>query len=176
MVVYINLLIIFYSTLLSVFSFTPCVSLYAFLQPQIFATMEIAIVLGLLVLAVILFSTEKFSVDVVTMGLLVVLMATKIITPQEAFSGFGSDFMVVLASIFIISGALQQTGVLDLIGSRLLALAKANPAYIIIYIMFAVGITSAFMNNTTVTAIFLAPVIAVARSMKLSPSKLLWIP
>lgn len=173
MVVYINLLIIFYSTLLSVFSFTPCVSLYAFLQPQIFATMEIAIVLGLLVLAVILFSTEKFSVDVVTMGLLVVLMATKIITPQEAFSGFGSDFMVVLASIFIISGALQQTGVLDLIGSRLLALAKANPAYIVIYIMFAVGITSAFMNNTTVTAIFLAPVIAVARSMKLSPSKLL---
>ncbi|HRH64747.1 MAG TPA: SLC13 family permease [Bacteroidia bacterium] len=135
--------------------------------------MEIAIVIGLLVLAVILFSTEKFSVDVVTMGVLFVLMATKIITPQEAFAGFGSDFIVILASIFVISGALQQTGVLDLIGSRLLSLAKSNPAYIIVYVMLAVGITSAFMNNTTVTAIFLAPVIAVARSMKLSPSKVL---
>ncbi|MBL0137017.1 MAG: SLC13 family permease [Bacteroidetes bacterium] len=135
--------------------------------------MEIAIVLGLLVLTVIFFSTEKFSVDVVTMGMLFVLMATKIITPQEAFSGFGSDFIVILASIFVISGALQQTGVLDLIGSRLLSLAKSNPGYIIVYIMVAVGLTSAFMNNTTVTAIFLAPVIAVARSMKISPSKVL---
>lgn len=135
--------------------------------------MEIAIVLGLLVLAVILFSTEKFSVDVVTMGMLFVLMATKIISPQEAFSGFGSDFIVILASIFVISGALQQTGVLDIIGARLLSLAKSNPGYIIVYIMLAVGLTSAFMNNTTVTAIFLAPVIAVARNMKISPSKVL---
>ncbi|HNP47457.1 MAG TPA: SLC13 family permease [Bacteroidia bacterium] len=135
--------------------------------------MEIAIVLGLLVLAILLFSMEKFSVDLVTMGLLFVLIATKIITPQEAFAGFGSDFMVVLTSIFIISGALQQTGVLDLIGARLLSLAKARPEYMIVYIMFAVGLTSAFMNNTTVTAIFLAPVIAVARNLKMGPSKLL---
>lgn len=135
--------------------------------------MEIAIVLGLLVVAILLFSSEKFTVDVVTLGLLVVLMATRILTPAEAFAGFGSDFIVILGSIFVISASLQQTGILDLVGSRLLKIARLNPGFLIAYIMLAVGLTSAFMNNTTVTAIFIAPIIAVARRMKLAPSKLL---
>ncbi|MCC7231465.1 MAG: SLC13 family permease [Bacteroidia bacterium] len=135
--------------------------------------MEIAIVLGLLVLAIVLFSTERFSVDVIALGILVVLMVTRILTPKEAFEGFGADFIIILASIFIISGALQQTGILDLLGSRLLKMARLSPGFLITYIMISVGITSAFMNNTTVTAIFLAPVVAVARKMHISPSKLL---
>lgn len=135
--------------------------------------MEIALVLGLLVLAIILFSTDRFSVDLITLGLLVVLMAFRILTPQEAFAGFGSDFIIILASIFVISGALQQTGILDFIGSRLLRLARLHPGYMIVYIMLAVGTTSAFMNNTTVTAIFLAPVIAMARKIKINPSRVL---
>ncbi len=135
--------------------------------------MEIAIVLGLLVLAIILFSFEKLGVDIVTLALLVVLIASGILSPAEAFSGFGSDFIVLLASIFIISAALQETGILDLIGSKLLKLARLQPLFLIAYVMVAVGFTSAFMNNTTVTAIFVAPVIAVARKLKISASKLL---
>jgi len=135
--------------------------------------MEIAFVLSLLVIAMIFFSSEKFSVDVVTMGLLILLTATRVLSPAEAFSGFGSDFIVILGSIFIISGALQQTGVLDLIGSRLLKIARVNSNFLLTLIILAVGATSAFMNNTTVTAIFLAPVIGVARKMKMSASRLL---
>lgn len=135
--------------------------------------MEIALVLSLLVIAIILFSTEKFSVDIVTIGLLVVLTATRILTPAEAFAGFGSDFIIILASIFIISGALQQTGVLDLIGSRLLKIARVNSNFLLTFIMFTVGATSAFMNNTTVTGIYVAPVMSVGRKMKISASKLL---
>ncbi|REJ80993.1 MAG: potassium transporter TrkA [Bacteroidetes bacterium] len=135
--------------------------------------MEIAIVLGLLLAAILLFSWEKITVDTVTLMMLVILIATKILTPAEAFSGFGSDFIIILGSIFVISGALQQTGVLDLIGSKLLKVARTNPLFLITYSMIAVGLMSAFMNNTTVTAIFIAPIITVARRMKVSPSKLL---
>jgi len=135
--------------------------------------MEIAFVLGLLVIAILLFSWEKIGVDVATLFLLVALIVFGILTPSEAFAGFGSDFIVLLASIFIISAALQETGILDLLGSRLLKMARLHPAFLITYIMAGVGFTSAFMNNTTVTAIFIAPVMAVARRLHVSPSKLL---
>jgi di/tricarboxylate transporter len=135
--------------------------------------MEIAFVLGLLVIAIILFSSEKIGVDVATLFLLVALISFGILSPDEAFAGFGSDFIIILGSIFIISAALQETGILDLVGSRLLKMARLHPAFLITYIMSGVGFTSAFMNNTTVTAIFVAPVIAVARRLKISPSKLL---
>ncbi|MCX6290909.1 MAG: SLC13 family permease [Bacteroidetes bacterium] len=135
--------------------------------------MEITLVLSLLVIAIFLFSTEKLSVDVVTIILLVILTATKILTPTEAFAGFGSDFIIILASIYIISGALQQTGMLDLIGSRLLKIARTKPNMLVSVIMFTVGATSAFMNNTTVTAIYIAPVISLARKIKINPSRLL---
>lgn len=135
--------------------------------------MEIAFVLGLLVVAILLFSWEKIGVDVATLLLLVALMACGVLTPEEAFSGFGSDFIIILGSIFIISAALQETGILDLVGSRLLKMARMHPAFLITYIMSGVGFTSAFMNNTTVTAIFIAPVMAVARKLKVSPSKIL---
>ncbi|HNS12783.1 MAG TPA: SLC13 family permease [Bacteroidia bacterium] len=135
--------------------------------------MEIAIVLGLLVVAILLFSWEKIGVDVVTLFLLVILIITGILTPAEAFAGFGSDFIILLGAIFIISAALQETGILDLVGSRLLKMARLHPGFLITYIMAGVGFTSAFMNNTTVTAIFVAPVMAVARRLKVSPSKLL---
>lgn len=135
--------------------------------------MEIALVLGLLVIAIILFSSERIGVDVATLFILVALIGLRILTPQEAFAGFGSDFIIILGSIFIISSALQETGILDLVGSRLLKMARLHPTFLITFTMAGVGFTSAFMNNTTVTAIFVAPVMAVARRLKVSPSKLL---
>jgi len=135
--------------------------------------MQIAIVLGLLFVALILFSWDRIRIDVVTIGLLAILMAAGILTPMEAFAGFGSDFIIMLAAIFVISGALQQTGVLDLVGSRMLKIAQLRPAALLTLVMFSVGFTSAFMNNTTVTAIYIAPVMAVARKLKMSPSRLL---
>ncbi len=105
--------------------------------------------------------------------MLICLMATGILTPSEAFSGYGTDFIMILASIFVISGALQQTGILDLIGSRFQKVGQAKPGFLLTYIMASVGMTSAFMNNITVTAMFIAPVTSVARIMKINSSRLL---
>lgn len=134
--------------------------------------MEIAIVIGLLVIAIILFATEKFSVDVVTIGLILVLSLSGIITPKEAFEGFSSDFIIILASIFIISGALAETGLLDKVGSQMIKVVKSKTLFVG-YTMFVTGVLSAFMNNTTVTALVTGPVIGMCRKLKLSPSKVL---
>ncbi|MCC6724377.1 MAG: SLC13 family permease, partial [Saprospiraceae bacterium] len=135
--------------------------------------MEIALVLGLLVVAVVLFATEKVPVDVITVGLLIVLTSLGILTPSEAFSGFGSDFIVMLASIFVVGAAMQKAGVLDVLGHRLFSLTQNRVRTLPSILMTAVSFLSAFMNNTTVTAMFVAPVVGLARKLHISPSKLL---
>jgi len=136
--------------------------------------MEIALVLGLLVVAIVLFTWEKISVDVVTLLLLIILMLCGILTPSEAFAGFSSDFIIILASIFVVSGAMQETGVLDRIGAALVRVAAGlKHGALMAFIMIIVGTVSAFMNNTTVTALFVGPVSGMARKMNVNPSKLL---
>src|SRR5690606_31579629 len=134
--------------------------------------MEIALVIGLLVLVIFLFAIEKFSVDIVTIGMLVILALSGIITPKEAFEGFSSDFIIILASIFIISGALSETGLLDKVGSQMIKVAK-NKNIFVGYTMFVTGALSAFMNNTTVTALVTGPVVGMCRKLDISPSKVL---
>ncbi len=136
-------------------------------------TISIAIVLGLLFIAIVIFASEKVSVDIVTLGVLIVLVLCRILTPAEAFEGFSSDIIIILGSIFVISAALQETGVLEVIGARLLQLAGTSANRLLLLLMSVVAGISGFMNNTTVTAMFLPPTIGLAKKAKISPSKLL---
>lgn len=136
-------------------------------------TLPIAFVLGLLLLAIVLFATEKLSVDVITLLLLIALVTSGVLTPAQAFAGFSSEIIIILGSIFVISGALQETGVLDLFGARLMKLAAGGANRLLLLLMPASAAVSAFMNNTTVTAMLQPPVIGMARRANLSPSKLL---
>lgn len=131
------------------------------------------LVIGLLVAAIILFATEKVSVDVVTLALLVTLVMAGVLTPKEAFAGFGNDVIILLACIFVIGAAMRDTGLLDAMGSVLSHRLAGRPARLTTVVMVFVSAVSAFMNNTTVTAVLLGPVLSLARSVKLSPSKLL---
>ncbi|MEN3941422.1 SLC13 family permease [Prosthecobacter sp. SYSU 5D2] len=135
--------------------------------------MEPYLVIGLLVGAVILFASEKISVDLVTLGLLSLLVIFGVLNVQEAFAGFGNEIIVMLGSIFIIGAALRDTGVLDSLGSLLAKTSGGKPERVAAGMMLSVGGISAFMNNTTVTAMFLGPVIGMARRLKISPSRLL---
>jgi len=135
--------------------------------------MHIAIVIALLAIAVILFSLETFSVDITTLLLLIALIVCGILTPEEAFSGFSSDIIVILASIFVISGALQRSGLIDAIGQRLFQFSGRSANRALFMLMSVVGGLSAFMNNTTVTALFVGPVLSGSKKLKVSPSKLL---
>lgn len=136
-------------------------------------TLPIAFVLALLVIAIALFATERISVDIITFLLLIALVVSGVLVPQEAFEGFSADIIIILGAIFVISGALQETGVLDLLGARILKLAGTNPNRLLLLLMSSTAGVSGFMNNTTVTAMFLPPTIGVARRANLSPSRLL---
>ncbi len=135
--------------------------------------MQIALVLGLLLLAIILFATESISVDIITLLLLVGLIVTRILTVEEAFAGFSSDIVIILASLFVLSGALQQTGMMEAVGMRLYRFAGNSANRLLVILMITVGGISAFMNNTTATAIFIPPTLGLASRAKISASKLL---
>jgi di/tricarboxylate transporter len=135
--------------------------------------MQIAIVLGLLLLAIVLFAMESISVDIITMLLLITLVVTGVLTPIEAFAGFSDDIIIILGSIFVISGALQRTGIVDALGARLSMIAGNNANRLLLTIMTTVSGISAFMNNTTTTAIFVPAVMGVAKRARVSPSKLM---
>ncbi|MDQ3135495.1 MAG: SLC13 family permease, partial [Acidobacteriota bacterium] len=91
----------------------------------------------------------------------------------EAFAGFSKNITIILASIFIISGALQRTGIMDAMGARLYKLTGRSQSRVLLTVMTAVGGISGFMNNTTATAIFVSPVIGLANRADISASKLL---
>ncbi|MBL9133675.1 MAG: SLC13 family permease, partial [Verrucomicrobiaceae bacterium] len=135
--------------------------------------MEAWIVIGLLVVAVVAFATEKISVDLVTLGMLCVLVLTGILRVDQAFSGFGDRVIILLAAIFVIGAALRETGVLDAVGGMLASCLGGRPVWMMAALMAVVAGVSAFMNNTTVTAVFVGPVIGLARKVRTAPSRLL---
>ena len=85
--------------------------------------MQIAIVLSLLALGIALFISEKISIDVVTLLLLVGLVVAGILTPDEAFAGLSSDVVVVMAAIFVLCGAVQDSGILNVVSAGLVRAA-----------------------------------------------------
>src|SRR5688572_22738481 len=100
--------------------------------------MHIAIVLGLLLVAVIMFAMERLTVDVITLLLLMGLVITGILTPLEAFAGFSNDIIIILVSIFVISGALQQSGIMDTLAARLYKFARGSRNRLLLAVMIMI--------------------------------------
>ena len=136
-------------------------------------TPQIAIVLSLLVVALILFSTERIPIEVVSLLLVMALVLTNTLTAAEAFAGFGNDIVITIAGLFILTGGLARTGVVDLVGRRLHRTAGESEFRMVALIMFAAAFCAAVMKNTTTTAMFLPVVLGIAARRKMSPSKLL---
>src|SRR5881296_3621959 len=125
--------------------------------------MQIALVLGVLVAALILFPLELVGVDIVALGALLVLIVARVVPVEVAFASFGNEMMILLASIFVIAGALLRTGVLDSVGLVLYRRLGGSYRALLAGIVLTVSLVSAFMNNTVVTAVFVPVVLAVAR-------------
>ncbi len=136
-------------------------------------TGQIAIVLALLVVALLLFSFERIPIEVVSILLVMALVITNTLTAGEAFAGFGNDIVITIAGLFILTGGLAKTGVIDLVGRRLHRTAGDSEFRIVMLIMFAAALCAAVMKNTTTTAMFLPVVLGIAARRNISPSKLL---
>ena len=132
-----------------------------------------AFVLGLMVVAVVLFVSDRLRSDMVAMIILGALLMSGIITPAEGFSGFGHPATVAVAAMFVLSAGLERTGAVAGVGEMLGKLGQRSPRGALVAMMGAIGTVSAFINNTAAVAILLPPVLTMARRIKTSPSKLL---
>lgn len=130
-------------------------------------------VLALLAVVIILFATEKLRIDFIALLGVAALIGLGVLTPEQAFAGFGNITIVVLASVFIIGAALQETGVLDLVGTHLVRWLPRGEFWLVLALMVVTAALSAFMNNTSVTAMLIPLVVGVARRTDVSPSRLL---
>ena len=136
-------------------------------------TPDIAIIIGLLALGFILFVTEIFSIDVTAMILLSILFLFGYLTPEQAISGFSNPAVLTIAFLFILSHALQKTGVLEYLVIRINKIADRSRLLGRAVYLFTIGLASALVNNTAIVAIFMPVTIRLAHKYKLSPSKML---
>ena len=133
----------------------------------------IFLTLILLVLAIILFATEKIPVDVVGILLVMALVMTQVLTVQEGVAGFGNDIIITIGGLFILVGGLIKTGIVVLIGRRLYRMAGDNEFVLTALIMMTAAASASVLKNTTTTAMFLPVIIGLAAKAKIAPSKLL---
>src|ERR687890_1055218 len=133
----------------------------------------VAIVIILLFVAVVLFATERIPIDIVTILLVIALVVTGVLTAGEAFAGFGNDIVITISGLFVLTGGLVKTGVVDLVGRRLHRIAGGNEFKLTTLIMFTAAGCASVMKNTTTTAMFVPVVLGIAQRARVQPSKLL---
>ncbi len=136
-------------------------------------TLEIGLTLGILVVAILLFITEKVRMDVVALLVLVSLTILGLVTAEQAMSGFSNAAVITVWAVFILSGALSRTGVANQVGAQIIRIAGSSEVRLLIIIMLTAAVMSAFMNNVGVVALLLPVVVSIARRTGLSPSRLL---
>ena len=136
-------------------------------------TIDMLIVMAVIVLAVILFASEKLPVDLTAILVMTVLLLTGIVTPSEGLSGFSNTATITVGAMFILSSALQKTGAVVFLGTLSSKIFKFNFWVGLVGTMILVGTASAFVNNTPVVAVFIPILLGLAHTNKISPSRLL---
>jgi di/tricarboxylate transporter len=136
-------------------------------------TTDMWIALTILGVAILFFVTEWLRVDVVAIGVMVALMLTGLLSASEAISGFSNPAVLTIASLFIIGGAVLQTGLAGAIGRRILKVAGTHPGRLTGVIMATVALLSGFMSDTGTVAVLLPAIVSLALGAKISTSRLL---
>ncbi len=131
------------------------------------------ITLAVIVLAIILFATEALPVDLVAILILICLVLTGVLTPQEGIKGFSNKATITVAFMFVLSAALLKTGALQVLAHRLSKLFRYKFNVGMLLMMLMIAVMSAFINNTPIVAMFIPVVIQIAHTSGQNPTKML---
>lgn len=134
---------------------------------------QLIITFAILAVAFILFLTEKLPADLVALSVAVALGVTGILTPQETFSGFSRSAIITITSIFILTEALQRTGVADQVGNILQKVGGKSELRLVFAVMVAGAFLSLFMNNIAAAAVLLPAASGAAKKADVNTSRLL---
>jgi di/tricarboxylate transporter len=135
--------------------------------------MAIWLVTIILVIAMLLLITERLPVDLTSIGIMVALILSGILTPKEGIAGFASPAVITVGSMFLISKGMIRTGAVGFISQKVLQYSRGRPKLAIVLILAIVGLASAFINNTPVVVLFIPIILGLSCELNFSPSKFL---
>ena len=131
------------------------------------------ITIGILVLSAIFFVNGKVRSDLVALCALVALLVCQILTPEEALSGFSNSVVIMMIGLFVVGGAIFQTGLAKMISSKILRLAGKSETRLFLLVILVTSAIGAFVSNTGTVALMLPIVVSLAASANVSPSRFL---
>ncbi len=131
------------------------------------------ITLIILLVAIILLVSEKFPPDAITLGVMVALGISGVLSIPEALSGFGRSTIITLIAMFILARGLKLAGWTDQMAGVIVQVAGGTEVQLILVIMLVGAFLSLFMNDIAAAVVLLPVVVSVAARGKTSPSRLL---
>lgn len=115
-----------------------------------------------LVLAAAGFVWGRIRADIIALIALLVLTLSGILTTQEALSGFSNPIVIMMVGLFVVGGAIFNTGLAKMIGARLSKLGDGSPTRLFLVVVLATGIIGGFVSNTGTVALMLPIVVSMA--------------
>lgn len=130
------------------------------------------ITLLFLAFAIVMFVTEKIPLGLTSMIVCVGLIVTGVLGWKDAFAGFIDSNVILFVAMFVVGGALFETGMANKIGGLVTKFAKTERS-LIVAIMLIVGLMSGVLSNTGTAAILIPVVIGIAAKSGFKRSRLL---
>ena len=131
------------------------------------------ITLTILAVTAAFFAVGKIRSDVVALCALILLMAFGILTPDEALSGFSNSVVIMMVGLFVVGGAIFQTGLAKMISGRIMKLAGDSELRLFLLVMAVTSAIGAFVSNTGTVALMLPIVVSLAAKAKVEAGRLL---
>lgn len=127
----------------------------------------------ILVITVALFIWGRVRADIVALTALAALLVLGILTPAEALSGFSSPIVIMMIGLFVVGGAIMQTGLAKLAGNKLMALSRGNETITFLLVMLVTSFIGAFVSNTGTVALMMPIIMSIAAGSGMQSSRFL---
>lgn len=127
----------------------------------------------ILAVAALFFAIGKIRSDIVALCALILLMSFGILTPEEALSGFSNSVVIMMVGLFVVGGAIFQTGLAKMISGRIMKLAGDSELRLFLLVVIVTSVIGAFVSNTGTVALMLPIVVSLATKARISAGRLL---
>ena len=131
------------------------------------------ITLFILVITVAMFIWGRVRADIVALTALAALLVLGILTPAEALAGFSSPIVIMMIGLFVVGGAIMQTGLAKLTGNKLMALSRGNETITFLLVMLVTSFIGAFVSNTGTVALMMPIIMSIAAGSGMQSSRFL---
>ena len=138
---------------------------------KFFHSMTITLIILIITVAMFIWGRER--ADIVALSALAALLVLGILTPAEALAGFSSPIVIMMIGLFVVGGAIMQTGLAKLTGNKLMALSRGNETVTFLLVMLVTSFIGAFVSNTGTVALMMPIIMSLAAGSGMQSSRFL---